>query len=50
MCAICDTGQRYFSTALCDEVKTVVVPEREHVLDDYTVEELDKYQATWDIT
>ena len=44
-----DTGQRYFSTALCGEEKHVDVPERDHPLDDHTVGELDKYQASWEI-
>lgn len=44
-----DTGQRYFSTELCDEEKHVEVPERDHPLDHYTTEQLDKYQAQWEI-
>ncbi len=44
-----DTGQRYFSTEVCDEKKHVDIPEREHTLDRYTVEELDKYQSQWEI-
>ncbi|HKM50877.1 MAG TPA: cysteine synthase family protein [Candidatus Bathyarchaeia archaeon] len=44
-----DTGQRYFSTELCGEKKHVEVPDREHVLDDYTVRELNKYQTRWEI-
>ncbi len=44
---ICDTGQRYFSTALCGEEKHVEVPEREHPMDEYTKNELDKYQSGW---
>jgi len=44
-----DTGQRYFSTELCGEVKHVDVPQREHPLDEYTVEQLDKYQSRWEI-
>lgn len=42
-----DTGQRYFSTALCGEVKHVEIPEREHPMDSYTKEQLDKYQKNW---
>lgn len=49
VCMGCDTGQRYFSTALCGEEKHVDIPEREHPLDDYTIAELDKYQASWEI-
>ncbi len=44
-----DTGQRYFSTELCGEKKHVVVPDREHPLDEYTLGELNKYQSRWDI-
>ena len=33
-----DTGQRYFTTALCGEVKHVDIPEREHPMDAYTPE------------
>jgi cysteine synthase len=44
-----DTGQRYFTTPLCGEDKHVDIPEREHPLDPYTVDQLDRYQATWEI-
>ena len=44
-----DTGQRYFSTELCGEAKSVEIPEREHPLDDYSLSELDKYQSSWEI-
>jgi cysteine synthase A len=44
-----DTGQRYFSTELCDEEKHVEVPEREHTLDKYTVEQLNQHQSRWEI-
>jgi cysteine synthase len=44
-----DTGQRYFTTALCGELKTVDVPHREHPLDARTVGELDRYQRTWEV-
>jgi cysteine synthase A len=44
-----DTGTRYFSTELCGEVKHVEVPEREHPLDEYTVQQLDMYQSGWEI-
>jgi cysteine synthase len=46
---ICDTGQRYFSTELCGSPKHVESPEREHPIDEYTREQLDKYQSTWEI-
>jgi cysteine synthase A len=44
-----DTGQRYFTTPLCGEAKHVHIPEREHPLDPYTVEQLDRYQKTWEV-
>ena len=44
-----DTGQRYFSTALCGEDKHVAVPEREHPMDERTRQALDRYQAGWEI-
>jgi cysteine synthase len=46
---ICDTGQRYFSTELCGSPKHVESPVREHPMDDYTNEQLDKYQRAWEI-
>ncbi len=44
-----DTGQRYFTTALCGEDKHVHIPEREHPMDDYTTKQLDRYQSGWEI-
>jgi cysteine synthase A len=44
-----DTGQRYFSTGLCGEVKHLEVPEREHPMDARTLAGLDKYQHQWEI-
>lgn len=44
-----DTGQRYFSTELCGEEKHVAVPQRDHPLDNYTVEMLNKYQSRWEV-
>ena len=44
-----DTGQRYFTTPLCGEDKRVDVPERDHPLDPHTLEQLDRYQAKWEI-
>lgn len=44
-----DTGQRYFSTELFGETKVVEVPDREHPMDEYTKQELDKYQSGWTI-
>jgi cysteine synthase A len=44
-----DTGQRYFTTALCGEVKRVEVPEREHPMDTRTRRELDRHQPRWEV-
>ena len=44
-----DTGQRYFSTPLCGVEKHVEIPERAHDMDQRTIEELNKYQAGWEI-
>ena len=44
-----DTGQRYFTTALCGEAKHVDVPERAHPMDDKTRRELDRWQSKWEI-
>src|SRR5882672_899105 len=44
-----DTGQRYFTTALCGEDKKVDVPERAHPMDPKTQRELDRYQSAWEI-
>ncbi len=44
-----DTGQRYFSTELCDAPKHFEVPERDHPMDEYTIKQLDKYQPGWEI-
>jgi cysteine synthase A len=43
-----DTGQRYFTTPLCGEAKTVDIPERDHPMDEYTRQELDRYQSRWE--
>jgi len=45
---ICDSGQRYFSTELCGVSKHFDSPEREHALDEYTREQLDKYANGWE--
>lgn len=45
----CDTGQRYFSTALCGEAKHVDVLEREHPLDGRSRALLDRFQSGWEI-
>ncbi|MGD8505853.1 MAG: cysteine synthase family protein [Candidatus Bathyarchaeota archaeon] len=44
-----DSGQRYFSTELCEEKKKLEIPIREHSLDEYTTTELDKNQAKWEM-
>jgi cysteine synthase A len=44
-----DTGQRYFTTALCGERKHVDVPERDHPMDERTARELDRYQPAWEV-
>jgi cysteine synthase A len=44
-----DTGQRYFTTALCGEDKHVEVPERAHPMDPKTEADLDRYQSAWEI-
>jgi cysteine synthase A len=44
-----DTGQRYYSTPLCGVEKKLKIPEREHPMDQYTIDELDKYQSSWEI-
>ncbi len=44
-----DTGQRYFTTALCGEEKHVDIPERDHAVDAYSAAELDKYAPEWEI-
>jgi cysteine synthase A len=45
----CDTGQRYFSTALCGEAKEVRVPEREHPLDERSQALLDRFESRWEV-
>ena len=46
-----DTGQRYFSTALCGGLtpKHVQVPEREHPLDERSAREIANYHHQWEI-
>ena len=44
-----DTGQRYFTTPLCGETKTVDIPERAHPVDPHTEAQLDRYQAGWEV-
>jgi cysteine synthase A len=44
-----DTGQRYFTTALCGEDKHVDIPEREHPMDEHTRAQLDRYQGGWEV-
>ncbi|MBI2878661.1 MAG: cysteine synthase family protein [Candidatus Rokubacteria bacterium] len=44
-----DTGQRYFTTPLCDVPKQWEAPEREHPMDAHSQAELDTYQPRWEI-
>jgi cysteine synthase A len=44
-----DTGQRYFSTPLCEVAKHVEVPERDHELDAYSRQELDRHQSRFEV-
>ncbi len=44
-----DTGTRYFSTKLFGKKKALEIPNREHSLDSYTLEQLNKYQSRWEI-
>jgi len=44
-----DTGQRYFTTALCGEDKRVEVPARAHPIDARTRRELDRHQSQWEL-
>ncbi len=44
-----DTGQRYFSTPLCEATKYVEVPDREHRLDPLSESELNKHQSRFEI-
>ena len=44
-----DTGQRYFTTALCGEEKHVEIPERDHHVDPYSAAQLDRYSSEWEI-
>lgn len=44
-----DTATRYFTTELFDVKKHVDIPEREHTMDNYTIEQLNRYQSNWEI-
>jgi cysteine synthase A len=44
-----DTGTRYFSTGLFGEKKSLETPEREHTLDSYTTQQLERYQHRFEI-
>jgi cysteine synthase len=44
-----DTGQRYFSTALCGEDKQVDVPRREHPMDERSANLIATYHHDWEI-
>ena len=44
-----DSGQKYFTTALCGDSKHLEGPEREHLIDLKTQRELDSYHSRWEI-
>lgn len=44
-----DTGQRYFSTALCGEDKQVEIPDRDHPLDPRSAGEIARYGGGWEL-
>jgi len=44
-----DSGQRYLSTELCGEERELEIPRREHPIDPYTEEQLNKHQHKWEI-
>lgn len=44
-----DNAYRYYSTAVFGVEKELEIPEREHPMDEYTREQLDKYQPRWEI-
>ena len=46
---LCDHGFRYFSSELCGVEASAEVPERDHLLDDHTLEMLDRYQEKWEV-
>ena len=46
---VCDTGHRYFTTKLFEPDHEIDVPDRDHPLDDYSREMLERYQDSWDI-
>ena len=44
-----DNAYRYYSTAVFGVEKEIEIPEREHPMDDYTREQLNRYQPRWEI-
>ena len=46
---VCDTGHRYFTTKLFEPDHEIDIPDRDHPLDDYSREMLERYQESWDI-
>lgn len=46
---ITDTGMRYFSTKLFEDDYEIDVPDRDHPLDERSLEVLETHQASWDI-
>ncbi|MFB6360845.1 MAG: PLP-dependent cysteine synthase family protein [Halobacteriales archaeon] len=46
---ICDTGMRYFSTKLFEDEYEIDVPDRDHPLDQRSIDVLETYQDSWTI-
>ena len=44
-----DNAYRYYSTAVFGVEKELEIPEREHPIDEYSRQQLDKYQHKWEI-
>jgi cysteine synthase A len=44
-----DTGQKYYSTPLFGVTKEVVIPDRDHSLDEFSRQQVEKYAPGWDI-
>jgi cysteine synthase A len=44
-----DSGQRYFSTELFKESKQIVIPQRNHPLNDHEKSQIDMYKPNWEI-
>lgn len=46
---ICDTGMRYFSTKLFEDEYVIDVPDRDHPLDQRSIDVLETHQDSWTI-